>query len=174
MVSTDRRLALDEAVKLHQGSFDEMNTTNARAQVIATAVDFYGYLVGPASISLEFGPILDQNTDQPTGRNGSAMAQLHDNEKMDLSFTAADAKGANVPDDPSTTSDDATWVSSDTTVFTYVVDPATPRSAIVVAGLPGSAIGTLTIGSVVATHAVDVVPAGIATISITEGTPVPQ
>lgn len=174
MVSTDRRLALEEAVKLHQASFDDMNTGFARAQVLQTAVDFYGFLVGPASISLEYGPIVGQSTDLPTGKNGSAMTQLHDDEQFTVSIDAQDAKGAEVADDPTSTTDDPTWSSSDETVFTLLVDGGNPRLATVVAGLPGSAVGSVTIGAVTATFAVDVVPAGVATISVVTGDPTPQ
>lgn len=162
--SENRRHALDLAAEL------SMRGSLAADEVIPLATAFWRWLVGPASLTMTLGPIKVQGTEEETGRNATVMTQIHDNEEFDIELAAADAKGANVPDDPANTSDDPTFVSSDPKVFTYAVDPANPRKATVVAGLPGSAVGTVTLGSVVATHAVDVVPAGVATVSLTEGT----
>jgi hypothetical protein len=164
-LSRERELALEAAVQVACAR-EDVNVTDIR--VLAT--DFFGWLVGPASASLRFGPIVDQGTKAPTEKFGAAMAQIHDDEEFDLTVDGADAKGVEVPDNPSDTTDDPTFVSSDPNVFAYRVDPANPRTGTVVAGLPGSAVGTVTIGSVTITHAVDVIPAGIATATLTEGT----
>lgn len=142
----------------------------AADEIVSLANDFYKWITGPASVTMTMGPIRLQDTKESTGRNATAMTQIHDNEEFDIELSAADAKGAAVGDDPSSTADDPTFTSSDPNVFTYAVDPANPRKATVVAGLPGSAVGTVTLGSVTATHAVDVVPAGVATVSLAEGT----
>ena len=169
MVNPDRGLALTEAVKLHAASFDDVQAGKARSEVIKTAEEFYAFLTGPASLTVTFGPIVKQQTQEETGKAGTAMAQIHDDEEFDVELSAADAKGAEVLDREGDTSDDPTFTSSDEQVFTYRVDPDNPRKATVVAGLPGSAVGTITLGSITATHAVDVVPGDVATVNITEG-----
>lgn len=160
--SAARGHALDLAVDLVIRRSLEEN------RVIPLATEFYWWLVGPASISLTFGPVLAQGTKEPRGRNGSAMAQLHDDEEFDIELTAADAKGVEVLDRAGDASDDPSFTSSDENVFTYRIDSENPRKATVVAGLPGSAVGTVVLGSITVTHAVDVVPGDVATVSITE------
>lgn len=92
--------------------------------------------------------------------------QLHDDEKVDLSVTEADAKGVALKDTLS-------WTTSDTAVATVTVSEDT-MTGTVVAGMPGSCVITVTDGSLSATEAIDVVPGNVATISIAEGTAVPQ
>jgi hypothetical protein len=169
MVNPERALALTEAVKLHAGSFGDKQFEEDRDAVLATAVRFYAFLTGPATATVAFGPIVKQNTLEPTGKAGTAMAQIHDDEEFDVSLTAADAKGAEVLDKAGDTSDDPAFVSSDESVFTYRIDSNDPRQATVVAGMPGSAVGTITLGSITVTHAVDVVAGDVAVVNVSEG-----
>jgi hypothetical protein len=166
---TERTLALTQAVALHAGSFGGQAVEDQRKAVLATAQAFYYFLGGPASVVVTYGPIVKQNTEEPTGKAGTAMAQMHDDEEFDIELTAADAKGVSVLDREGDTSDDPTFVSDDESVFTYRTYSDNPRKATVVAGTPGSAVGTVTLGNIVVTHAVDVVPGDIATVSIAEG-----
>lgn len=169
MVNPERALALTEAVKLHAESFGDVQAEESRRAVLVTARDFYGFLTGPASVVIAFGPIVKQNTLEPTGKAGTAMTQMHDDEEFDIDLTDVfDAKGAAVPDQPGT-EDDPTFTSDDEAVFTYRHSSDNPRSVTVVGGLPGSATGTIQLGSVVVTHAVDIVAGGVATVSLTEG-----
>jgi hypothetical protein len=169
MVNPERALALTEAVKLHAESFGDVQFEESRNAVLATAVRFYAFLTGPATASVTFGPIVKQNTLEPTGKAGSAMAQIHDDEEFDIVLTAADAKGAEVLDRVGDDTDNPTFTSSDESVFTYRTFNEDPRKATVVAGMPGSAVGTITLGELTITHAVDVVAGDIATVNITEG-----
>jgi len=169
MVNPERALALTEAVNLHADSFGDRQAEEGRQAVIDTATAFYAFLTGPASVSVSFGPIVKQDTKQDTGKAGTAMAQIHDDEEFDVELTAADAKGAEVLDRAGDTSDDPSFVSSDETVFTYRTFGENPRKATVVGGMPGSAVGTITLGGIVVTHAVDVVAADIATVNVAEG-----
>lgn len=162
--SAVRGHALDQAVEVVIRR--SLNTD----QVLVLATSFYDWLIGPASVTLAYGPIRVQGTQENTGKDGSAMAQIHDDEEFDVELSATDAKGAAVGDRPGDTTDDPTFTSSDEGVFSYRLDPDNPRKATVVGGLPGSAVGTITLGTIVATHAVDVVPAAVATVAITEGT----
>src|SRR5207237_790861 len=59
------------------------------------------------------------------------------------------------------------------TVATLDVSADT-QTCTVVAGQPGSAVVTLTDGTISATLAVDVVPGSVATVEVTTGDPVPQ
>jgi hypothetical protein len=169
MVNPERALALTEAVELHAESFGDVQFEEGRKAVIQTALAFYSFLTGAASVTVSYGPIVKQDTQEPIGKAGSAMAQIHDDEEFDIELAAADAKGAAVLDREGDTSDDPTFTSSDESVFTYRTFNENPRKATVVAGLPGSAVGTITIGNITVTHAVDVVPGDVATVNITEG-----
>lgn len=171
--SGDRDLALATATELHRDRFTLVAAVTgvaaATRELLDTAGMVFRWLVGPVSITLAFGPIQDQDTLEPTGETGSAVTQLRDNEQFTLTLTAQDAKGAAVLDDTTTTTDDPAWTSSDEQVFTIVVDPANSRSATVKAALPGSATGTVAIGDISATFAVDVVPGAVALVNLAEG-----
>jgi hypothetical protein len=169
MVNPERALALTEAVRLHVETFGERKVEEDRDAVVDTALRFYTFLVGPATASVTFGPIVKQNTLEPTGKAGSSMAQIHDDEEFDLVLTAADAKGAEVLDRIGDDTDNPTFTSSDPNVFTYRTFDEDPRKATVVAGLPGNAVGTITLGELEITHAVDVVAGDVATVNIQEG-----
>lgn len=171
-LSAERAQALTETVHLYRERFAALATTNvdaARAELLATASAMYRWLAGPVRLSLTYGPIVEQGTLNPTGKDGAVVTQLRDTQQFTLTLTAQDAKGAEVLDDATTAADDPTWSTSDEVVFTLAVDPANPRSATVVAGLPGSAVGTVALGEVSATFAVDVVPGAIAMVSLAEG-----
>jgi hypothetical protein len=166
--SAQRAQALDAAVEFHRSAGGDIHV------VLTAATALYGWLVGPAAMSLEFGPIVDQTTEQPTGRTASAMTQVRDNQKFLVSLRAQDAKGAEVLDNATTNDDNPTWVSSDEAVFTWAVNPDNPREAFAVAGLPGSAVGTVGIGEISATIAVDVVAGDIALVVLQSGEPEDQ
>ena len=169
MVNPERALALTEAVKLHAESFGDAQPETGRKAVVETATIFYTFLTGPASLSVHYGPIVKQQSRIPTGQTGGAHVQIHDDEEFDLDLTdVMDAKGAAVPDRPGDTTDDPVFSSSDENVFTYRTTDD-PRQVIVVAGMPGSAVGTVQLGAVRVTHAVDVVPGDVATFNVSEG-----
>jgi hypothetical protein len=166
---TERTLALTQAVALHAGSFGGQAVEEQRKAVLATAQAFFDFLFGPASVNVTYGPVVKQNTKESTGKAGTAMAQIHDDEEFDIELTAADSKGAQVLDREGDTADDPAFTSSDESVFTYRTFNENPRKATVVAGMPGSAVGTITLGNITVTHAVDVVPGDVATVNISEG-----
>lgn len=164
----ERAHALDAAVAVVVGL--QLDQKDVRP----LATSFYGWLVGPASMTLTFGPIVDQVTEEPTGRNGSVMTQMRDTQKVRVNLTAQDAKGAEVLDRAGDTSDDPVWTSSDENTFTWSVNPDNPREAWAVAGLPGSAVGTVAIGEISATVAIDVVAGDIALVALQTGEPEEQ
>jgi len=158
-----RRLALAAAVDL----LSPLGEADA-ARVTATAQALFAWLVGPAFLVVTPGTVVSQATGQPTGTptpTGGTM-QLHDNEQVTLTVAEADAKGVALQDT-------LTWTVDQATVATLQVSADT-QSALLVAGLPGSAVVTVTDGALSATLAVDVVPGGVATITVTPGTPEPQ
>jgi hypothetical protein len=169
MVNPERALALAEAVKLHAESFGDTQPSDGRRAVVDTANVFYTFLTGPAAVAVHYGPIVKQGSRTPTGQTGGAHVQIHDDEEFDIDLTdVMDAKGAPVPDRPGDTTDDPVFSSSDENVFTYRTTED-PRQVTVVAGMPGNAVDTITLGSVKVTHAVDVVPGDVATFNISEG-----
>lgn len=167
----DRTTALTAAVAFHAAVDDlglRVGVDGAETvrldeiAVLNTAETFLAWLRGPASIHLLAGAVLDQTTGLPTGTliEGDSV-QIHDNEQFDLTVDTKDAKGFE-------TQDQVTWSSSDETVAALVVAEDT-RTATVVAGTPGSAVITVSDGALSVTEAVDVVPAGTATIAVVEG-----
>lgn len=171
-----RQLALSYAVDLHARQFGSTghSTESDNQNVTRTATVLFAWLTGPIALILTVGQVLDQTTHQPTGNNqkGTRM-QLHDTEQVDLTVEVADAKGVAILDDPGSTSDNLTWSITDTNVASLAISADT-RTCTVVAGMPGSAVGTVALGELSATFAVDVVAGAAATIAVTEGTAVAQ
>lgn len=161
--ATAQRLqALEFAVTLHSPSFN--GTTD---QVLSTATGLFDWLVGPAFLDILAGVIVDQTTGKPTGTtHAGGTMQLHDNEQCQLTVSEADAKGVALKDT-------LTWAIADNTVAKLTVAGDT-QSALLVAGVPGSTVVTVTDGTLSATMAVDVVPGAVATISVAAGTPAVQ
>lgn len=169
-----RVVALTQAALLHREMFPNEIISNtfdgAAARVLSTADVFLKWLEKPLSIGIVVGTILDQKSGKPTGTTygGSGIMQLHDNEKVDLTVTETDAKGVALKDT-------LTWTSNDTTgqIITLQVSTDT-QTCTVVAGTPGSAVVTVTDGTLSATLAVDVIPGAATAITINPGTPVAQ
>jgi hypothetical protein len=173
-LSAIRELAMTLAVDLHREHFEPSDDITANRKVTRTASAIFAWLTGPIALFIAMGPVLDQNTGEQTGNNpkGSPM-QLHDNEQVDLTVSVLDAKGASILDDPATTSDDLSWVVTDQSVATLTISADT-RTCTVAAGMPGSTTGTVTLGDLSATFAVDVIPGAAAKVTISEGTPTEQ
>lgn len=164
-VANDRLTALMMAVELCKGTFQQMHTDD----VTVVADRLFAYLGGPLVITLIIGPILDQATGRPTGNTtkGSPV-QLHDDEKVTFTVAESDAKGAAVADDPTTTADDVSWTVDNAGAVALTVSQDT-RSCELVAGTVGSAVLTVASGSLTATVAVDVIPAGAVALTVTAG-----
>jgi hypothetical protein len=166
----DKYSALHLAVDLHRQSYSShSNYADADDAVIATANKFFSFFGGLAVVTLIIGPILDQATGRPTGNTtkGSPV-QLHDDEKVTFTVAESDAKGANVADDATTTADDVSWTVDNADAVSLTVSEDT-RSCELVAGTVGSAVLTVTAGSLTATVAVDVIPAGAVALTVTAG-----
>lgn len=114
----------------------------------------------PARLSISVGPITKQ---------GEGTVQLHDDEQVTFAVSAVDSKGF-------PTSDTFTAVTSDETVITITDDDADAKTFLAVAGVPGSAVVTITEtdGPLTVTEAFDVVTGDAVTIKVEEGTPEKQ
>lgn len=171
----ERFTALKFATDLHIGTFDNRgDMTQQNANLLSTANACFRFLGGPIVFTLIIGPIVDQSTGRPTGNitKGSPV-QLHDDEKVTFSVAETDAKGFDVPDDPTTAADDVTWTLDNASVGALTVSTDT-RSCDFVAGSVGSGILTVASGGLSATVAVDVIPAGAVALTVTAGAVTPQ
>jgi hypothetical protein len=153
-----RLAALDQAVKVvvsHEARADD---------VVSLAQRMYDWVSAePTAVRLDL--VVGEITKQ--GQQKETSVQIHDDEQFTLTVHAKDAKGFD------TTDANLEWTSSDESVVTLQVADD-KQSAVVVGGNPGSAVVTLSDGNLSVTEAVDVVPAGAATIALVEGAPEPQ
>lgn len=118
----------------------------------------------PVSLSVVRGLIREQPPSTSNIRyvmKETGPVQITDTQQFDFTVDAEDSKGFS-------TSDSFSASSSDESVAA-VSQGADGKTFTVVAGNPGSAVVTITDGTLSATEAVDVVAGGTATISITEG-----
>ena len=106
----------------------------------------------PDRLVLTVGPVTTQ---------GAANMQIHDNEQFDIVVDAVDSKGVPTADSFTATVDNDAALT--------LVTASDGKTFTIKAGLPGSAVVTITDGTLSVTEAVDVVPGNAATISITEG-----
>lgn len=173
-----RQAALDASLRLHdqiEGEFALLpgvsrneTTLDAEFDIRSTAETFYAWLNGTTRIRLEHSQVVNQSLADvfinPTFTEEYTV-QIHDDEQFTLTVHTVDAKGFE-------TSDTIDWTVDNTDVVTLTVSDD-GRSCTVVAGAPGSAVITVTDTAtdpqLSATEAVDVVPGGTATITLTEG-----
>lgn len=155
-----RLAALDQAVRVVAAH--EANSS----EIVELAGRMYDWLTTPAPTAhliLTAGPITRQGGMQLQSENKEQdTVQIHDDEQFSLTVTATDAKGF------PTTDPNLSWSVDNADVVSLVVS-ADKQSALVVAGVPGSAVVTLTDGNLTVTEAVDVVPGGVALITLSEG-----
>jgi hypothetical protein len=148
-----RVAALQSAVQAGEGS-------GCRHDILETAQSFYDW------VSKRTGVHLAVTVGEVTKQEEKHPMQIHDDEQFTLSVTETDAKGFPVVEE-------LTWtVDNEDSVTLQVSDDK--QSAVVVAGNPGSAVITLTDGTLTVTEAVDVVAGDGALITLNEGTPEKQ
>jgi hypothetical protein len=152
---------------LRPGVSRNETTLDAEDEIRDTAETLFAWLNGTTRITLNRGPITKQNgaaTDTNIDEESTNM-QLHDDEKCTVTVDTRDAKGFE-------TADAIDWQVDNTDVATANVSDD-GRSCEFVAGTPGHLVATVTDSAtdpvLTATLAIDVVPAGTATISLTEG-----
>ena len=169
--------ALDIAVQLykdrtvHPGEGHE--NTPAKA-VLAAAGKFFEFLYSDAPIkhiTLVPGTITKQSGDdfaRSSNPEQGVTMQLHDDEQVDFTVDATDAKGAAV------TGEQIAFSVDDTSVLTLTVS-ADGSTATVAAGTVGSGVLTATVGDLApVTAAIDVIAGDATAISLVEGTPTKQ
>lgn len=170
-----RRAALSAAMDLHVDLVGAYPPTGdreetARAAVLAvrrTADVLAAWLAGTTRLHLTPGLITDEAADVPTGtptqKEGVTMTQLNTGQQVTYTVDTEDASGYD-------TVETIEWVVSEPGVLTLNVSEDT-RSATIVSGAPGSGVLTARISSLglEVTEAIDVVPAGTATIKLVAG-----
>jgi hypothetical protein len=159
----DMHLAIGD-LRLKVGVDAATTIATDTAAVLATAETFAAWLRGSVSIHLHASDLRYQVSGLPVGTpipTTGGIMQIHDTEQFTLSAVTSDAKGF-------PTTDPLTWTVDNADAVSLVVSDDT-QSCTVVAGNPGSAVVTVTDGTLTATEAVDVVPGGTALISLTEG-----
>lgn len=164
--------ALHGPVVLQPGVDREVTYRAAQQEIRRIAAGLSAYVLGTASIRLIPGPVVDEGEDVPSGtprREGVVMTQMNTSKKFTLSIAAKDAAGF-------ATTPNVTWTIDNPDVAELQV-AEDEQTCVVVSGAPGSAVLTVTIEDENAegeeplsvTHAVDVVPAGTATIELVAG-----
>lgn len=150
--------ALAAALKVHDGQPADLDELRRTADVLAA------WLGGTTRIRLIPGPITDEGSDVPTGTptEGEIM-QLNTGQKTSYTVDTEDASGYD-------TTEAIEWSIADEAVATLTVSED-GRSATVVSGAPGSTVLTARVTGLdlSATEAIDVVPAGTATIRLVAG-----
>lgn len=171
-----RLAAAQAAVDLHVGTgafalqpgIDRTVTiAAAEAAVRETADILWAWAVGTTRLRITAGPVTKQATGLPTGTpttQGETM-QLHDDEQVIYTVDTEDAKGFDTPEVME-------WSVDNTDVVT-LVPGENGRTCTVLAGVPGSAVITVTAPNLdpplSATEAIDVLPGGTATITLAAG-----
>jgi len=117
----------------------------------------------PVALVVTRGLIREQDPTDPNALipKETGPVQITDTQQFAVSVEAVDSKGF-------PTADDFTASSSDETIAT-VTEAEDGRTFTIVAGNPGSAVITITDGTLSATEAVDVVAGDTAKITIVEG-----
>ncbi len=149
-------------------------TDSATAVMLERANRFYGWLVGVTRLILRVGPAVGEDSDvtwpKHTAEEGETV-QINTGEKFSVAIDTRDAAG--YPTDAT-----VEWSIADETVATVVLDAGDDQKGWVISGAPGSTVLTVRVTDVEpaleATLAVDVVPAGTATVQINAGPAVPE
>jgi hypothetical protein len=161
----ERAMALDSAIRL----FERKSLVPDPPLVLGCANAFLGWLSGARLVITadpktytQGSPSLSQAT-----RYTGGTVQLTDTQQVMLSVEPVDSKGFD-------TSDTLSWSSADDSVVS-LQPSADTLSCLVVAGVPGTGVVvTVTDGTISASDSFDVVPGGVATLQISEGTPEDQ
>jgi hypothetical protein len=164
----ERHQAMAFAVDLHRGDFDAGDAPD----VCDTANVIFRWL-SPFTYDFTFGPVMSEETGQPTGNTfGGTMSQLHADAFVTGKVTAFDSHRNEVPDDPTTDTDNIDWELAEGggDVVTLTVDADSRGFRLDPVAL-GSTVLTATIqtsrGPREITQAIDVIPGDVAALEIT-------
>lgn len=144
------------------------------AAMLERANRFYGWLVGVTRLIIRVGPVVGKDSDVTWPKRSTEegeTVQINTGEKFSVAIDTRDAAG--YPTDAT-----VEWSIADETIATVTHDDADDQKGWVISGAPGSTVLTVRVTDVEppleATLAVDVVPAGTATIAIATGPAVPE
>lgn len=142
--------------------------------ILERANRFYGWLAGVTRLVLRVGPVVGEESDVNEPKHQAPegeTVQINTGQKFSVTIDTKDAAG--YPTDAT-----VEWSIADESVATITHDDADDQKGWVVSGAPGSTVLTVRVTDVEppleATLAVDVVPAGTATISVATGPAVPE
>lgn len=173
-----RIAALRSAVDMHAnlgltllpGVDRDITIRQAELAIRRTADVFAAWLAGTKRLHLIPGPAVDETTGATTGIHITQgdIVQINTGQKFPINVDTEDAAGYD-------TTVAIEWSIDNADVATLVVAEDT-RSVEVISGAPGSAVLTASIPALglSATLAIDVVPAGTATIELVAGDPVDE
>lgn len=180
MVSPDQRLDLRvAALREAAGTFattlaEEQGSDAQTAVMLERANRFYGWLVGITQVILRIGPAVGEESDVGWPKHPAQegeIVQINTGQKFSVAIDTRDAAG--YPTDAT-----VEWSIADETVATVVLDAGDDQKGWVISGAPGSTVLTVRVTDVEpaleATLAVDIVPAGTATVQINAGPAVPE
>lgn len=154
---------------------DPVHTPDAETTaMLRRASRFYGWLAGLARVTIRIGPVVGEasDVDEPKApAEEGDIVQINTGEKFSVTIDTRDAAG--YPTDAT-----VEWSVADETVATVVLDDGDDQKGWVISGAPGSTVLTVTVTDAPdlppATLAIDVVPAGTATVAIATGPAVPE
>ena len=175
----DRQFALQQAVayfdSMFRGGLLPDPFRNA-FELLHVAGLFYGWLTAPVTLTVTAAPLTYEQGPEPgpgvaTISEGAGMVQLTDSQQVTLMVGEQDSRQNPV------TGDTLAWTVDDVSVVSVTPD-AVGYTALVVAGIPGSATVTVTDSTVspplVGTFQVTVVPGEASSLVISAGSPVEQ
>ncbi len=159
-------------LRLHLGTCAEHAVDYAETAIRDTAEVFAAWIAGTTRIRIVPGQVVDETTGAPAGatNQGDNMAQLNTGQKFDVTADTEDAAGYD-------TNETIEWSLDNPDVATLQVSED-GKTCTVISGAPGSAVLTASLPNLdpplSATLAVDVVPAGTATINLVASDPVSE
>lgn len=149
-------------------------TDSATKVMLERANRFYGWLAGVTRLIVRVGPAVGEESDVTWPKHNASegeIVQINTGQKFSVAIDTRDAAG--YPTDAT-----VEWSIADETVATVVLDDGDDQKGWVISGAPGSTVLTVRVTDVTpaleATLAVDVVPAGTATVQINAGPAVPE
>lgn len=159
-------------LRLRLGTGRDEAVAHAETAIRRTADVYAAWIAGTTRIRLIPGPVMDEAAGAPAGASthGENMAQLNTGQKFDVTADTEDAAGYD-------TNETIEWSIDNADVASLQVSED-GKTCTVVSGAPGSAVLTASLPNLdpplSATLAVDVVPAGTATINLVASDPVAE
>lgn len=143
--------------------YERLSSSGSHHKVLEVAKAFEDYLV-PKAVPVKVGIVFDPPT-EPLERIHHNMATLNDGQQIVAHIDEVDSKG-------NPTTEAGTWTVDRPDLLTMVVAPDGMSATFTATGVLGSAVVSLTVGTLpTATAAVDIVGGAAASVSLTFDTP---